>query len=158
MILAVLALALALPASGAFASAADGSATVAKKHKKCKKQKKQKKQKKCKKPKQPKSGTWESAITLVVTTPTQFQGTVGSKLDACRNQRYVVLFYADPSTGQVLPLSVQRTDSTGRYTVNLPKPAFPGGYTAQVAEERIKANNAPQTCTGADSTLVTVSG
>ena len=158
MILAVLTLALALPVGGAFASAADGSAVVAKKHKKCKKHKKPKRHKKCKKPKQSKSGTWDSAITLVPTTPTQFQGTVSSKLDACRNQRYVVVSYTDPTTGQVLPLSIQRTDSAGHYAVNLPKPAFPGGYTAQVEEARVTANDAPQTCTGAASPTITVTG
>jgi hypothetical protein len=87
---------------------------------------------------------WDSQITLTLTTPTHFEGTVGSKLGACRNQRYVILYYGDPDSGQVLPLSVQRTDGIGHYQVDLPKPAFPGSYAAQVAEERIRANKAPQ--------------
>jgi hypothetical protein len=102
--------------------------------------------------------SWDSQITLSLTTPTHFEGTVSSKLDACRNQRYLILYYADPDTGNVLPLSVQRTDGAGRYQVDLPKPAYPGGYDAQVAEERIRANKAPQLCKGASSPPVTVSG
>ena len=57
-----------------------------------------------------------------------------------------------------MPLSVQRTDSTGHYQVDLPKPAYPGGYSAQVAEERIRALKASQLCLYASSSSVTVSG
>ena len=103
-------------------------------------------------------GRWDSQITLSLTTPTRFEGTVSSKLDACRNQRYVVLYYADPASGNILPLSVQRTDSAGHYQVDLPKPAYPGSYAAQVADQRIRANNAPQLCLYASSPSVTVSG
>jgi hypothetical protein len=110
------------------------------------------------KKKKPKGGTWESQITLSITTPTHFEGTVSSKLDACRNQRYVVVYYGDPTTSQILPFSVQRTDSAGHYQVDLPKPAFAGDYVAQVAQERIRANKAPQTCKYASSSSVTVSG
>jgi hypothetical protein len=113
-----------------------------------------KKHKKKRKP----EGRWDSQISLSLTTPTHFEGTVSSKLDACRNQRYVILYYGDPSSGNVLPLSVQRTDSVGHYQVDLAKPAYPGSYAAQVAEQRIRANKAPQLCLYASSPSVTVSG
>jgi hypothetical protein len=159
MIMVVLALALALTAGGASAGAAGGAATVAKKHKKCKKHQKRKKCKKHKKHKQqPQGGIWDSQITLSLTTPTHFAGTVSSQLAACRSQRYVIVYYTDPATLQVLPLSVQRTDGAGHYQFDLPKPAYAGDYMAQVSEEQIRANGAPQVCKFASSASLTVSG
>ena len=69
----------------------------------------------------------------------------------------MILVYTDPTTLQVLPLSVQRTDSAGHYQVDLPKPAFAGNYMAQVSEEQIWANGAPQVCKFASSASLTVS-
>jgi hypothetical protein len=114
--------------------------------------------KKKKKHRKPKGGTWESQVTLSLPTITHFEGTVSSKLGACRGQRLVTVYYGDQSTGQALALSVQRTDNEGRYAFDLPRPAYPGGYLAVVTEERIRAHKAPQTCKGAESTGLTVSG
>ena len=143
-VLAVVA-ALAVTLAGGTLGGGVGSVAVAKKHKKHKKKK-------------PKPVRWASQLTLSLTTPTHFEGTVSSKLGACRNQRYVIVYFGDPDSGEVKPLSVQRTDAGGHYQVDLPKPAFRGSYAAQVAEERIKANKAPQICEYASSPSVTVSG
>jgi hypothetical protein len=98
-----------------------------------------------------KGHAWSSTIKLAHPSTMQFTGTVGSKLAACRKQRLVTLYYADPTTGQTQPLSVQRTDGKGRYEVDLTQPAYAGAYQAQVSKERIRALKAPQTCRGAQS-------
>jgi hypothetical protein len=107
-----------------------------------------------KKKKKRKGKSWASQITLVQPTTTSFAGTVTSTLGACRQQRLVIVYYTDPQTLQTLPLSVQRTDSQGGYLVALPKPAFAGTYHAVVAEEKIKAKKAKQTCKAAQSSTV----
>jgi hypothetical protein len=101
---------------------------------------------------------WPSEITLSHPTNTHFEGTVSSKLDACRNQRYVIVYYQEPATPFTQLISVQRTTSGGRYQFDLPKPAFAGQYQAQVTEERIFAHKAPQICKGALSPVLTVTG
>ena len=106
--------------------------------------------------KHPKGQVWRSKITVVHPTPTQFSGTVSSKLGACRSQRLVTVFYTDPQTGQTQPVSVQRTTKDGRYLVNLTMPAYAGTYQAQVSKQRIRARKAPQTCKGAVSSTLTV--
>lgn len=151
----VAALAISLGA-GTLGGAVDDSAAAVKKHKK--KHKKKTQHTGWAWDSQITGGTWASQITLSLTTPTHFEGTVSSQLGACRSQRYVIVYYTDPSTHQVLPLSVQRTDSAGHYHVDLPKPAFAGSYMAQVSEEQIWANRAPQVCKFASSASLTVSG
>ena len=111
-----------------------------------------------KKHKKKRGGAWASQVTLSLPTITHFEGTVTSRLRDCRSQRLVTVYYTEPSTGQVLPLSVQRTNSTGRYAFDLPKPAYPGAYRAVLIQERIKPKDVPQTCKGAESLAFTVSG
>ena len=111
-----------------------------------------------KKHKKKKGGTWASQVTLSLPTPTHFEGTVTSQLRNCRGQRLVTVYYTEPSTGQVLALSVQRTDSAGRYAFDLPSAAYPGAYQAVLIQERIKPKDVPQTCKGAQSLAFTVSG
>jgi len=106
--------------------------------------------------KHPKGQVWKSEITLVHATPTQFSGTVSSKLGACRSQRLVTVFYTDPQTGQTQPVSVQRATKDGHYVVNLTMAAYAGVYQAQVSKQRIRAHKAPQTCKGAVSSTLTV--
>jgi hypothetical protein len=103
-----------------------------------------------------KSRKWASQITLVHPSPTQFTGTVSSKLKPCRAQRVVTVYFTDPLTAQTLPLSVQRTDKKGRYQVDLTKPAFAGSYHAQVAKRKIRALKRKQTCKSAQSAFLTV--
>jgi hypothetical protein len=103
-----------------------------------------------------KGKSWSSEIILVHPTSTEFSGTVSSKLNACRAQRLVIVFYTDPQTGQTLPLSVQRTDKQGGYLVTLPKPAFSGTYHAEVSQQKIRALKAKQTCKAARSATVAV--
>jgi hypothetical protein len=100
--------------------------------------------------------SWGSSVTLTRPAGTQFAGVVGSKLDACRNSRVVVLYYTDPSTGQTQALSVQRSDSHGRYQFVLTTPAYAGSYQVYVDTRKIRAMKAPQTCKGAWSTPLTV--
>jgi hypothetical protein len=145
-LLAVAALALAVGGSQA-----SGSVATTAKHKKHKKHKKKKK-------KQPRSEAWASSVTLRLPTLTHFDGSVGSPLAACRTQRLVAVYYTDPGTAQVLPLSVQRTDSAGNFAFDLPRAAFPGSYQAILIEQQVKANDALQTCRAAESTPLTVSG
>jgi len=95
-------------------------------------------------------------VTLGHPAANQFSGAVGSKLDACRPSRVVTLFYTDPNNGLTSPLSVQRTDGKAKYQVVLPKDAFAGTYQVQVAQRRIRAHKAPQTCKAAESPAVTV--
>jgi hypothetical protein len=109
-----------------------------------------------KKKKRKRERSWDSQITLVHPASTQFSGTVSSKLDACRYARLVTVFYTDPVTGQIQPLSVQRTDKDGRYQVSLPSPAYPGGYHATVDEAHIRAKKAPHFCRAARSGAVGV--
>jgi hypothetical protein len=99
----------------------------------------------------PKGTLWASTVTLRHATPTQFSGTVGSKLAACRRARLVAIYYTDPTTGWTQPLSVQRADADGRYQVSLVAPAYAGSYQAIIIEQRIRANHAPQRCKQAKS-------
>jgi hypothetical protein len=94
---------------------------------------------------------WPSKVSLSHPSSTVFQGKVKSKLRACRAQRLVTLNYTDPQTGQTQPLMIDRTNKKGRYTMTLTTPAYPGGYQAQVAKEKIRAMKAPRTCKGAKS-------
>jgi len=99
-----------------------------------------------KKQKKRKGQVWGAKITLAHPSPTQFTGTVDSKLAACHSGRLVNVFYTDTSSGQTALLSVQRANGKGRYEVNLTRAAFSGVYQAQAAHERIRARKAPQTC------------
>jgi hypothetical protein len=99
---------------------------------------------------------WGSQVTLTHPSSTQFAGVASSKLKACRQGRQAVLYYTDPITGQTQPLSVQRTNSKGRYEVNLPSPAYAGNYQTQLIKQRIRAQKAPQICRGAQSPVFTV--
>ena len=103
-----------------------------------------------------KGKAWASQVTLTHPQTNQFAGQVTSKLGACEGSRVVTLFYTDPNTGQTSPLSVQRTDGNGKYQVVLPKDAFFGSYQVQVAQRKIRARKAPQTCKGAESTATDV--
>jgi Na+-translocating ferredoxin:NAD+ oxidoreductase RnfG subunit len=111
-----------------------------------------------KKHKKKKGGTWASQVTLTLPTATHFEGTVTSQLRNCRGQRLVTVYYTEPSTGQVLALSVQRTNSDGRYAFDVPSPAYAGTYKAVLIDERIKPKDVPQTCKGAESLPITVGG
>jgi hypothetical protein len=95
-------------------------------------------------------------VQLAHPSSTQFTGAVGSKLGACRGSRVVTLTYTDPNTGQTSPLSVQRTDGGGGYQVSLTTAAFPGSYQVIVAERKIRAMKAPQTCKATQSSAVPV--
>ena len=103
-----------------------------------------------------KGKAWASQVTLGHPAATQFTGAVDSKLDACRSSRVVTLFYTDRNNGLTSPLSVQRTDGTARYQVVLPKDAFAGTYQVQVAQRKIRAHKAPQTCKAAESPAINV--
>jgi hypothetical protein len=103
-----------------------------------------------------KGQAWASQVTLGHPATTQFTGAVGSKLDACRSSRVVTLFYTDPNNGLTSPLSVQRTDGRAKYQVVLPKDAFAGTYQVQVAQRKIRARKAPQTCKAAESPAINV--
>jgi hypothetical protein len=103
-----------------------------------------------------KGNAWPSTVKLAHPSSTQFTGVVGSKLGACRGSRVVTLTYTDPNTGQTLPLSVQRTDGAGGYQVTLTSPAFPGAYQVLVAERKIRAMKAPQTCKATQSSAIAV--
>jgi hypothetical protein len=109
------------------------------------------------KKKHKKKGTaWASQVTLGHPATTQFNGAVDSKLDACRSSRVVTLFYTDPNNGLTSLLSVQRTDGRAKYQVVLPKDAFAGTYQVQVAQRKIRAHKAPQTCKAAESPAINV--
>ena len=95
-----------------------------------------------------KGTSWDSTVTLTHPAGAQFAGTVGSKLDACRDSRVVTIYYTDPNTGQTQPLSVQRTDPNGNYLVNLTTPAYAGAYQAIVEEQQVHAMKATQICKG----------
>jgi hypothetical protein len=103
-----------------------------------------------------KATKWPSQVTLTHPSDSQFTGTVSSKLNACRDARLIGLYYTDAVTGQTQPLSVQRTDGSGHYQVNLPTAAYQGSYQVQLLEERIKAKKKPQICQGAMSNVVIV--
>jgi hypothetical protein len=103
-----------------------------------------------------KGRAWASQVTLGHAAANQFNGAVGSKLDACRSSRVVTLFYTDPNNGLTSPLSVQRTDGKARYQVVLPKDAFAGTYHAEVAQRKIRARKRPQTCKAAKSPAISV--
>ena len=105
-----------------------------------------------------KKSSWRSTVTLSQPSSTQFAGTVGSKLKECRKDRVVTLYYTDPNTGQTQPLSVQRTDGSGRYEMDLTKPAFTGGYQVTVDQQKVRAMDAKQTCRATQSALVDVTG
>jgi hypothetical protein len=106
--------------------------------------------------KKKKGRAWASEITLAHPATNQFSGGVRSKLDGCRSMRVVTLFYTDPNNGQTSPLSVQRTNGQGKYQMVLTKDAFPGTYQAQVAQRKIRAHKAKQTCKAAVSPAITV--
>jgi hypothetical protein len=105
------------------------------------------------KKKHKKAHVWSSKVTLSHPSPTQFRGTVHSKLAACFKHRLVTVFYTDPSSGNTALLSVQRTDGKGRYQVNLTHPAFAGAYQVQAAKQRTRARKHRQTCRVADSPI-----
>jgi hypothetical protein len=109
-----------------------------------------------KKHRKPKGQKWPSQVTLTHPSTTQFAGKVTSKLAACRDSRLVTVYYTDPITLQTQPLSVQRTDKDGHYQVDLTTSAYPGTYQLQLSQERIRALKAPQTCKGAQSSVVAV--
>lgn len=69
-------------------------------------------------------------VTLSHPSKTVFTGKVKSKLLGCRSQRLVNLYYTDPTTGQRLSLSVQRTSRKGKFRVNLTQAAYGGSYQA----------------------------
>jgi hypothetical protein len=73
---------------------------------------------------------FKTRVTLAHPSNTVFTGKVSSKLLGCRSQRLVNLNYTDPTTGQTLPLSVQRTSRKGKYRVNLTQGAYSGSYQA----------------------------
>jgi hypothetical protein len=103
-----------------------------------------------------KGKSWSTTVTLTQTSSTQLSGKVGSKLAACYKARLVAVYFTDATTGQTQPLSVQRTDGTGHYRVNLVAPPFSGGYKTIVVKQRVRARKAPQTCKAAESPTVTV--
>jgi hypothetical protein len=103
-----------------------------------------------------KGASWPSKVTLAHPSSTQFTGTVGSKLGACRDSRVVKLTYTDPNTGQTWPLSVQRTDGGGGYQVTLTTPAYAGTYQVLVDQRKIRAMKATQTCKATQSSVVPV--
>jgi hypothetical protein len=109
-----------------------------------------------KKHKKKKPKSWSSSITLTHPGGTQFAGSVGSKLRACRDSRVVTLYYTDPNTGETRPLSVQRTDGKGNYRVNLTTPAYAGSYQAIVDARKVRAMKAKQTCKSATSASVQI--
>jgi hypothetical protein len=114
-----------------------GAAAGAKKHKKKGKQ-------------------WATKVTLAHPSNSQFTGAVSSKLSACRTSRVVILFYTDPNTQQTSPLSVQRTNGKGKYTVNLTKPTFAGEYQVGVEQRKVRAQKKKQTCKSATSPAIQV--
>jgi hypothetical protein len=81
-----------------------------------------------------KRDVFATRVTLTHPSDTQFAGRVSSKLEGCRKQRVVNLFYTDPATGQRQPLGVDRTNKKGRYEMDLSKPAFGGTYQTQVTK------------------------
>jgi hypothetical protein len=97
---------------------------------------------------------WASQVTLTHPATNQFAGKVGSELKACRGSRVVTVTYTDPQNGLTSPLSVQRTDGKGRYEVVLPRDAFFGTYQAQLAQRKIRALKAKQTCKAAKSSTI----
>jgi hypothetical protein len=103
-----------------------------------------------------KGRAWSSKVTLSHPGNTRFTGVVTSGLGGCAGSRVVTLTYTDPNTGQTSPLSVQRTDSAGRYAVTLTEDAFAGTYQALVSARRIRARKAPQRCLAATSATFTV--
>lgn|SRR5215207_4615643 len=99
---------------------------------------------------------WASHVTLTHPLANQFKGVVSSKLGGCEGSRVVTLFYTDPDTGLTSLLSVQRTDGKGGYQVVLTKDGFFGTYQVQVAQRKIRARKAKQTCKAAESPSIVV--
>jgi hypothetical protein len=95
-------------------------------------------------------------VTLSHPAVTQFAGTVGSKLGACRGSRVVTLYYTDQLSGQTQPLSVQRTAGKGNFHVYLPTNAYAGTYQVVVDKRKVRAMKAKQTCKSATSASLTV--
>jgi hypothetical protein len=95
---------------------------------------------------------WPSKITLRHPSQTQFSGKVDSPFAACFRGRLVNVFYTDTS-GNTALLAVDRADGKGRYSISLTQAPYPGAYQAQAAQERIRAQKAPQICR-ADSSPV----
>jgi hypothetical protein len=99
---------------------------------------------------------WASKVSLTHPSNTQFKGDVDSSLGACRSSRVVILFFTDPNTARTTPLSVQRTDGKGHYSVALTTPTYPGQYQVEVIQRKIRAMHAPQRCLDATSGVITV--
>jgi hypothetical protein len=110
--------------------------------------------------------TWGSTVTLTHPATTQFAGHVGSKLNACENDRLVTLYYTDPDGGGTKPLAVQRTGGNGNYQMDLVVAAFPGSYQVVLSEEQVvvkrhnkkkkKTTTTTNKCKGAQSSVVFV--
>jgi len=111
-----------------------------------------------KKKKKKKHPTWGSQITITHPSDTEFDGTVSSKFNPCRDSRLVTLFYTDPFTAQTQPLSVQRTTSKGNYQVVLPQPAYGGSYHVEVSQQNVRHKKVTNTCKGATSPSIDVQG
>jgi hypothetical protein len=119
-----------------------------------------------KKRKKKKVATWGSTVTLTHPATTQFAGHVGSKLDACKRDRLVTLYYTDPDGGGPKPLAVQRTGGKGNYQMDLVVAAFPGSYQVVLSQEQVvvkRHNKRKKTtttttnkCKGAQSSVVFV--
>jgi hypothetical protein len=88
---------------------------------------------------------WAGALVAVIVLAFALSGTLaGAKMKHKRKG------------GQTLPLSVQRTDGSGRYQVTLTKDAFPGTYRVVVALRKIRARKAPQRCLDTQSSTIAV--
>ena len=96
---------------------------------------------------------YATRVTLAHPAENQFSGTVSSKLKGCRNQRLVTVYYTDPFTGQTQPISVQRTDKSGRYHVDLTHPAYGGNYQAKAPKVSKRGR---RLCRAGQSSVLTV--
>jgi outer membrane biogenesis lipoprotein LolB len=118
--------------------AAPGAADAKKKHKK-------------------KVPAWKSTATLSLDpSATVFSGKVGSKFKACRAARLVNLTYFDPDGVNTAALAVERTNKKGKYTIDVPTPAFQGRYQLSVEAQKIRAKGKKQKCKAAQSAIVTL--
>lgn len=101
---------------------------------------------------------WRTTASLAQASSTRFTGQVSSKLGACAGNRVVTLYYTDPNTLQTQPLSVHRTGGKGKFQIDLTKPAFTGSYYAWVAQRKVRAQGAKQTCNEGQSRALPVQG
>ncbi|MFI5026687.1 MAG: hypothetical protein ACHQCI_08070 [Solirubrobacterales bacterium] len=101
---------------------------------------------------------WHTSSSLSQNSSTRFTGKVSSKLGKCIAKRVVTLYYTDPSTLQTQPLSVHRTGGKGKFQIDLVKPAFTGSYYAAVAQRKVRAHGAKQTCKAGQSRTLAVQG